>query len=108
MERISSNACVVQKKMKRDAILILLDEFDVISNKSGLGSLIKTLSSEYVKFGICGIGRDLSDLVEDHNSVEPKDSGLESSAMARTRSNRQSGNPQIHSVTPVISELLQS
>lgn len=61
---------VVKKQMKRDALLILLDEFDVILNKKGLGSLIKTLSSDNVKFGICGVGRDLADIVEDHNSVE--------------------------------------
>ncbi len=61
---------IVKKKMHRDALLILLDEFDVIANKTGLGSLIKSLSSETVKFGICGIGRDLSDLVADHHSVE--------------------------------------
>lgn len=60
----------VKKKMKRDGLLILLDEFDVVPDKKGLGSLIKSLSSESVKFGICGIGRDLSDLVEDHHSVE--------------------------------------
>jgi Cdc6-like AAA superfamily ATPase len=60
----------VKKKMGRDGLLILLDEFDIISNKHGLGSLIKTLSSDNLKFGICGIGRDLSDLVEDHNSIE--------------------------------------
>jgi hypothetical protein len=60
----------VKSRMGRDALLILLDEFDIISDKSGLGSLIKTLSSQTVKFGICGIGRDLSDLVADHNSVE--------------------------------------
>jgi len=41
---------VVKKKMGRDALLILLDEFDVILDKGGLGSLIKTLSSENVKF----------------------------------------------------------
>jgi len=60
----------VQKRMKRDGLLIILDEFDVIKNKSGLGSLIKSLSSEQVKFAICGIGRDTSDLVKDHASVE--------------------------------------
>ncbi len=60
----------VKRQMGRDGLLILLDEFDVISDKSGLGSLIKTLTSENVKFGVCGIGRDLSDLVADHNSVE--------------------------------------
>ncbi len=54
---------------KRDALLILLDEFDVIKDKSGLGSLIKSLSSDKVKFGICGIGQDLSGLISDHGSI---------------------------------------
>ena len=57
-------------RLKREGILILLDEFDVIKNKEGIGSLIKSLSSPKVKFGICGIGRDLTDLVVDHASVE--------------------------------------
>lgn len=61
---------VVEKRMKRDALLILLDEFDVLKNKEGLGSLIKSLSSASVKFGLSGIGQDLSDLVQDHASVE--------------------------------------
>lgn len=60
----------VKKRMKRDGLLVLLDEFDVLSNKKGLGSLIKSLSSKDVKFGICGIGQDLTDLIEDHASVE--------------------------------------
>ncbi|MEW6712703.1 MAG: ATP-binding protein, partial [Candidatus Riflebacteria bacterium] len=60
----------VKGRMKRDGLLILLDEFDVLSNKDGLGSIIKSLSSKEVKFGICGIGQDLHDLVEDHASVE--------------------------------------
>jgi hypothetical protein len=54
---------------RRDALLILLDEFDVINDKLGLGSLIKSLSSDKVKFGICGIGQDLSNLISDHASV---------------------------------------
>lgn len=60
----------VKKRMKRDALLILLDEFDVIENKDGIGSLIKSLTSPELKFAVCGIGRDLSDLVTDHASVE--------------------------------------
>lgn len=60
----------VKGRMKRDGLLIILDEFDVLQNKQGIGSLIKSLSSETVKFAICGIGNDLMDLVEDHNSVE--------------------------------------
>jgi Cdc6-like AAA superfamily ATPase len=55
---------------KRDAVLVLLDEFDVIQDKSGIGSLIKSISSSKIKFGICGIARDLSELVQDHNSIE--------------------------------------
>ncbi|MEB8486381.1 MULTISPECIES: AAA family ATPase [Acidithiobacillus] len=60
----------VKKRMKRDGLLILLDEFDVIKNKDGIGSLIKSLTTPEVKFAICGIGRDLSDLVNDHASIE--------------------------------------
>lgn len=60
----------VKGRMKRDGLLILLDEFDVLENKRGLGSLIKSLSSKDIKFGICGIGQDLNDLIEDHASVE--------------------------------------
>lgn len=60
----------VKKKMKRDGLLILIDEFDVINDKNGMGSLIKSLSSEVIKFAICGIGDDLFELVEDHGSVE--------------------------------------
>jgi hypothetical protein len=60
----------VKAKMKRDGLLILLDEFDVIQNKDGIGSLIKSLSSETVKFAVCGVAKDLGALVEDHASVE--------------------------------------
>jgi AAA ATPase domain len=54
---------------KRDSVLILLDEFDQIKNKDGLGGLIKSLSGPTVKFAICGIGSDLNALVSDHASV---------------------------------------
>lgn len=60
----------VKKRMKRDALLIILDEFDVIQDKDGIGSLIKSLTTSEVKFAVCGVGRDLSDLIHDHASVE--------------------------------------
>ena len=60
----------VKKRMKRDGLLILLDEFDVIQDKSGVGSLFKSLSSNEIKFAVCGIGRDISTLVHDHGSIE--------------------------------------
>jgi len=60
----------VRTRMNRDGLLIMLDEFDVIRDKSNIGSLIKSLSAEDLRFAISGIGRDLQDLVEDHASVE--------------------------------------
>jgi Cdc6-like AAA superfamily ATPase len=54
---------------KRDGLLILLDEFDVIGTKFGMGSLIKSLTSPSVKFGVCGIGQDIGALIKDHKSV---------------------------------------
>lgn len=55
---------------KRDGLIIFIDEFDVIEDKSGIGSLIKSLSSPGLKFAISGIADDLSALVDDHGSVE--------------------------------------
>ena len=60
----------VKGRMKRDALLILLDEFDVIKDKDGLGSLFKSLSTQDLKFGVCGIGHDMDNLIHDHASVE--------------------------------------
>jgi len=60
----------VDKKMKRNGLLIILDEFDVIEDKRGIGSLIKSLTSDKIKFAISGIGDDLFDLITDHGSVE--------------------------------------
>jgi Cdc6-like AAA superfamily ATPase len=54
---------------KRESLLLLIDEFDVIGNKEGIGSLFKSLSSHKVKFGICGIGQDISALIKDHQSI---------------------------------------
>lgn len=55
---------------KRDGVLICIDEFDVIQDKSGIGSLIKSLSSERLKFAISGISDDLTELIADHESVD--------------------------------------
>lgn len=55
---------------KRDGLLIFLDEFDVIENKEGIGSLIKSLTSNTLKFAISGIADDLSFLIDDHGSID--------------------------------------
>jgi Cdc6-like AAA superfamily ATPase len=53
----------------RDSLLLLLDEFDVMRDKNGIGSLFKSLSSHKTKFAVCGIGQDISALIKDHQSV---------------------------------------
>lgn len=55
---------------KRDGVLIFLDEFDVIRDKRGFGSLVKSLSSPTLKFAISGIADDLAILIDDHASVD--------------------------------------
>ena len=60
----------IQKdNQKKDGILILIDEFDVLEDKSGFSSLVKTCSSDFVKFGISGIANTLTELVYDHSSI---------------------------------------
>ena len=60
----------VQQRMNRDGLLVMLDEFDAIQDKAAIGSLIKSLTSQQIKFAVCGVGRDLNAIVEDHASVE--------------------------------------
>lgn len=57
------------KRLGYDGILFILDEFDVIQDKRGMASLIKSLSNEQVKFCICGIANSISSLVSDHESL---------------------------------------
>tara|TARA_R110000787_G_scaffold279936_2_gene390363 strand:- start:453 stop:1733 length:1281 start_codon:yes stop_codon:yes gene_type:complete len=54
---------------EKSGLLILIDEFDILKNKSGFASLVKTCSSKFIKFGVIGIGESVEDLVEDHASV---------------------------------------
>ncbi len=54
---------------KKSGLLILIDEFDTIADKSGFASIVKTCSSEFVKFGVIGIAGSVSELVSDHESI---------------------------------------
>jgi len=52
-----------------DGLLIMIDEFDAIENKKGFSSIVKTCSSEFVKFGVIGIANNISELISDHKSI---------------------------------------
>ncbi len=61
---------VTQKdNQNKTGLLILIDEFDIINDKNGFASLVKTCSSKFVKFGVVGIGDSIEDLIEDHSSI---------------------------------------
>lgn len=62
-------ATTQKDNQKNTGLLILIDEFDVLKDKSGFASLVKTCSSKFIKFGIIGIGESTEDLIEDHASV---------------------------------------
>jgi hypothetical protein len=50
--------------------LLIVDERDRLKDASGLAALTKTASSERLKLLLVGIAQNLSDLIDDHQSVE--------------------------------------
>jgi hypothetical protein len=53
----------------KSGLLILIDEFDTLEDKTGFASIVKACSSEYVKFGVVGIAGSVSELINDHESI---------------------------------------
>jgi len=60
----------------KQGLLILIDEFDVLADKSGFSSLIKSCSDEYVKFCVAGISSDIKALLGDHASITRQIKGI--------------------------------
>lgn len=65
------NACrkLVASGVATDGILIVVDEFDRISDKSGIASILKALGPEKVTFALVGVAADVRELIADHESV---------------------------------------
>lgn len=61
-----------EEKLTRDGILIVIDEFDQISNPSGLGPFLKALATNVdgVKFCIVGVAKDIQELMKEHESAD--------------------------------------
>ena len=60
----------IQKdNQERTGLLILIDEFDTIPDKSGFASIVKACSSDFVKFGVIGIATNVTELMRDHTSI---------------------------------------
>jgi len=65
------NACsnLVGSGVAKDGLLIIVDEFDRITDKSGIASLLKALGPERITFAFVGVAGDLNELIADHESV---------------------------------------
>lgn len=50
-------------------VLFVVDEIDRVRDKKGLASVIRRLSTDYLKFMLVGIAQDWSDLMLDHASL---------------------------------------
>jgi Cdc6-like AAA superfamily ATPase len=56
----------------RDGILLIVDEFDQIADKTGFASFLKALATNVpkLKFAIVGVAHDLYDLMKEHQSSD--------------------------------------
>jgi len=62
---------IIQNVLKQDeGLLIVIDEFDRVSDNSKISSMIKTLSKNKVKFLISGVAKSYFELIKYHASIE--------------------------------------
>jgi len=64
-------ALLAKEQPAQDGILIILDEFDQIRDKSGFASLMKALATDapMVRFAVVGVAHDLPTLMQEHESA---------------------------------------
>ena len=63
---------LVEENLTRDGILLIIDEFDQITDPSGIGPFLKALATntERVKFCIVGVAADIQQLMKEHESSD--------------------------------------
>lgn len=66
-----TNACkaVVKSGVAKSGLLLIIDEFDRIKDRSGIASLLKTLGPDKVTFALVGVATTIQDLIAEHESV---------------------------------------
>jgi len=62
-------AILEQMVDRHGRVLLVIDELDRVKNTRGFASLIKSLSSEEIKFLLVGVGHSVSSLLHDHKSL---------------------------------------
>lgn len=65
-------AAIVEQKVARNGVLIVIDEFDQIADPSGFASFLKALSTNVpeVKFCLVGVAHDIQYLMKEHQSSD--------------------------------------
>jgi hypothetical protein len=65
-------SAMVEQKLARNGILIVIDEFDQITNPSGFAGLLKSLATNVpqVKFCLVGVAQDIQNLMKEHESSD--------------------------------------
>ena len=65
-------AAIVEQKIATDGLLIVVDEFDQITDPSGFASFLKALSTNVpqVKFCLVGVAHDIQYLMKEHQSSD--------------------------------------
>jgi Cdc6-like AAA superfamily ATPase len=63
---------LVDENLTKDGVLIIIDEFDQISDPSGIGPFLKALATNTnkVKFCIVGVAMDIHELMKEHESSD--------------------------------------
>lgn len=63
---------IVDEKLTRDGLLVVVDEFDQIQDPSGFGLFLKALATNAkgVKFCIVGVAKDIQELMREHESSD--------------------------------------
>lgn len=59
---------IVSAGIAKSGLLIVVDEFDRVSDRSGLASVLKSLDSR-VKFALVGVSTNVAELIGEHESV---------------------------------------
>ena len=60
---------IVRSGVARSGVLLIIDEFDRILDRSGMASLLKSLGDDGVKFALVGVATNLGELIGEHESV---------------------------------------
>lgn len=61
---------ILKTGVSESGILIIIDEFDRISDRSGFASVIKSAEGRDIRFALVGVARDVVDLLKDHASIQ--------------------------------------